>query len=465
MSTVGGDPDEVDLLAGTGRAQGFTLDHCARRLDRVARWHRTSTPGSLVDARPAAARLAHLVTALVDLDLWTARVAMALRTADVGSFATYLLALGPRHQVQDATSRPPTRTTLRSLPDDDLASLGAIPHLPVRWRDGVHRERARRWIDALDERLAAVPPGRLGPGPVDRFVAWLDRIAVDRLSVAVDLHVTHAETVDRLRDEAVGVRRLLRHPDLTILSFDVLGGRPTMRVAFGEVDAADRLTVFLPGTGSGLHALDTALVDAAALHDHATRLAPDARIATVLDLYAAPLDLGAAADPTPSRDAGAATGAFLTDLRSNAPITLVGHSYGAVAASRASDTHPVEHLVLLGAPGVGVLHRRELTGAAHVWAAQAQGDPITAVADLDEHLRRLPAPWRPASGPLADPLVAHGPDPADADFGARALPTSATGPGVSPPPSRGHLEYLRPGTVSLDSVARIAAGHPSIAPR
>ena len=457
--TTGGDPDELDRLAAAGTAQGFVLDQAGRWLADVAGWHRTTTPTSAVDARPHAVRLGQFAGRLHDLDAWVRRVAAALRAADVASFATRLLALGPGNPTAThppAPDQPPTRAHLRHLADDHLTSVASVPALPVAWRDAVHRERLRRWARRLDDRLAGVAPSALGPGMLDRFAAWVDGVLVDRVSPVTDLHVTPAETAVRLRDEAAGVRRLLADPDLQLLSFEVVGGRPTVRVALGDVAAAQHLAVLLPGTGAGVHAVGPSLEDLQALHDRSTRLASGRAVATVLDLYAAPLDLGAASDALPSRAAGAATAAFLADLPDAPPTTLVGHSYGALAAARASDAHSVADLVLLGAPGVGVAHRRDLLGADRVWVAQAGGDPITVVADLDEHVRRLPPALRAALP--RPPLLAHGPDPADPEFGARRLPTEATGPGVAPPPSRGHLQYLRPDTVGLDSVARVVVG-------
>ena len=136
--------------------------------------------------------------------------------------------------------------------------------------------------------------------------------------------------------------------------------------------------MLVPGTGTGPHAVTPSLEDLDALHDQSVRTAdPATTVATVMDLHAAPPDLGRALDAAASRRAGAATAAFLTDLGVRGHLTLVGHSYGALTAARASDAHPVDDLVLLGAPGVGVRHRDELQGATRVWAARASGDPCT----------------------------------------------------------------------------------------
>ena len=88
---------------------------------------------------------------------------------------------------------------------------------------------------------------------------------------------------------------------------------------------------------------------------------------------------------------------------------MVGHSYGALVAARASAAGmAADELVLLGAPGLGVAGRAalRLPRGADLWAAAATGDPVSA---------------------LATPGWVHGPDPVPL---ARPLPTSMWGHGA-----------------------------------
>lgn len=451
--TVGGDPDELLRMAAAGPGQAFELDRRARVLELLT--DRRASRGAAVDTAPVVAGLRRLGRRIVDLDAWVARVAALLRAADTGGLRGHLLALGPDHAAAAATLDADA-LPLGRLTAEELDVIASRPSLPVAWRDVVHRERLRRWVRRLDERVAAVA---VDPeGPLDRIVAWIDRHLVDLTSPVVDLHVSPEEQVERLRAEAAGARLLLARPDLTVLAFTPRSatprGGPAVRVALGDVGSASTLAVLVPGTATGLAAPETALRDARALHDRGSELATATSLATVLDLYDTPPDLGAAADPRTGRAAGRSLAAFLGDLPAPAGgrrTTLVGHSYGAFAAAAAvtpPDPAEVDALVLLGAPGVGVTHRDALA-AREVWAVRAPGDPIGLVADLDELVRGLPPRLRPRSGPLLDPLVALGPDPVDDDFGARRLRTGPDTP-------RGHVHYLRPGSSVLDHVARIA---------
>lgn len=463
--TIGGEPDELDRLAAGGPGQAFSLEHTARRLEHAADRHTARNRHSAVDPRDAIRRLRGIVRGITRLDHWVLLVAAALRTADAASIRSRLLQFGAGHPATAAvvgTRAVPVALPVSQLTDDELDDIAGWPRLPPTWRDRVHRERVRRWLTATEERVAAVP--REPTGLVDHLARWVDERLIDHFSPVVDLHVSHAEAVARLRAQAAGARWLLARPGVTVWSFtpvaDTPAGGPAIRVALGDPSSASHLAVFLPGTRSGMHAPVVSFAQASAIHRRTRELAADADdVATVLDLYDAPADLGRAADPRVGRAAGVATAAFLADLPATpGRTTLVGHSYGAYAAAQVRD-QPLDALVLLGAPGAGVAGRDELSDVTEVWAAQAAGEPITVVADLDELLADLPPRLRPAEGPLADPLIALGPDPADPEFGARHLPTAPSTDDTRTA-TTGHADYLTRGTVALDNVARVVLGLP-----
>lgn len=470
---VGGDPEAISLLASAGPGQAFALDHRARVLDLLGDRHERANAPTGVDVAPAVAGLRWVAGRIERLDRWVRHVAAALAAADRGGAADVLagsnaarrlglLAFGPAHPLADAalTASGATPFAGSALPverlaEGDLDRLAAWERLPAGWRDRIHRERLRRWSARLEQRIAALP--HAAPVPGQRLVTWFDRHVVDLVSPVTDLHVTREERIERLRAEVTGVERLLAVPGLRILSFEpastTASAGPAVRVAFGDVDHATHLAVLLPGTSTGLHQPWPAVADARALQSAAaSSLGAGRPTATVLDLYDAPADLGRAADPATAHAAGEAAAAFLPDLPPlphDAPrrTTLVGHSYGALTAAHTTLHHPVDALVLLGAPGVGVVHRDEL-GADEVWAALAPWDPIRLVADLDEAMAAAGHEQR-----RDDPAFALGPDPTDPEFGARRLPTTSDGRRTS-----GHLAYLDPRAGTLPHVAAVVAG-------
>ena len=114
-------------------------------------------------------------------------------------------------------------------------------------------------------------------------------------------------------------------------------------------------------------------------------------------------------------------------------VVVVGHSYGAVLASRAGAAGmQADELVLLGSPGLGVDHAEQirLRSGARMWAAAAPGDLVT---------------WLARAG------LVHGPDPLAV---ARRLPMSR----------RGHGAYLED-PVLLAALGVVAGGgDPTISP-
>lgn len=113
----------------------------------------------------------------------------------------------------------------------------------------------------------------------------------------------------------------------------------------------------------------------------------------------------------PARAGGRQLARDLHQLRRDGAqrVVVVGHSYGAVVGARSAESGgPLDELVVLGAPGLGVggVDELRLGPGVDLWAALAERDPIGLVA---------------ASG------LVHGPDPLPL---ARRLPTSLPGHGA-----------------------------------
>ncbi|MFE7598702.1 alpha/beta hydrolase [Streptomyces sp. NPDC057494] len=222
------------------------------------------------------------------------------------------------------------------------------------------------------------------------------------------------------------------------LSFDGRDGGRSAEVV-GDLARADRIAVLVPGADTDLDRYGRFRAGAVALHDE-LRSEPGARAAVVAWLgYRTPAT-GSTTSLTPGRadQAASALRAFVDELRGAKPgarITLLCHSYGSVVCARAASDLPVDALVLYGSPGTGSDTVADLRTRAAVWAGRGTADWIGDV----PHVR---IPLLPGSE------LGFGEDPLDPAFDAR---TFDAGDG-------GHSDYLVPGSVPLENIARITDG-------
>jgi pimeloyl-ACP methyl ester carboxylesterase len=230
------------------------------------------------------------------------------------------------------------------------------------------------------------------------------------------------------------------------LTFDPRGNGRIVEV-FGDLVAADRIAVLVPGVATRGDNFSTGLgdvrdrapaVQAQALFDAVTAAAPSQHVAVIAWLgYDAPQGLGRDAAREELARAGATSlDSFvkgLASLRPSAQVTVVGHSYGSVVAGLAAADLPaqVKDIVVVGSPGMGVSRARDLHTSARVWAGQSLLDWI----DLLPTFRVWGA--------------GHGTMPATPGFGDTVFGTR----GVTD-----HDRYLAPGTQSLSNIAKIVLG-------
>ena len=230
------------------------------------------------------------------------------------------------------------------------------------------------------------------------------------------------------------------------LSFDPAGDGTAVEV-LGDLDAADRVAVLVPGVDTTLADFDRGLggvtrrAPAMQARSIATRVHEDdpaARVAVIAWLgYDPPNGIGVdAVREVRARSGAAALTAFVDGLLARRPgvaVTLIGHSYGALVVGLAAPHLPAVHdLVALGGPGMGARRAADL-GGARVWSALAPADWI----------RRVPQ--------IRFFGLGHGRRPSSPAFGAVALPTG----GVA-----GHDYYFVPGSATLDAVADVVLGRP-----
>jgi alpha-beta hydrolase superfamily lysophospholipase len=233
------------------------------------------------------------------------------------------------------------------------------------------------------------------------------------------------------------------------LAFDTRGNGRVVEV-FGDLAAADRIAVLVPGVSTTADNFNTGLddvrdrapaVQARALYDATRAAAPGQHVAVIAWLgYDAPQGLGRTAAREELARAGAtALDKFTADLaimRPNARLTLIGHSYGSVVTGLAAAGLPsqVKDLVAVGSPGMGVSRAADLHTSAQVWAGQSAQDWID---------------WVPAFQVWG---AGHGTLPTTPGFGDRVFGTN----GVVD-----HDHYLAPGTQSLSNIVSIVLGRES----
>ncbi|MFF3458494.1 alpha/beta hydrolase [Streptomyces sp. NPDC002730] len=281
-------------------------------------------------------------------------------------------------------------------------------------------------------RPAAVPapaPVTLAPLTAAELPLLGDRFAAGRADIRAA-----AETATAHGDQGRAARlRVMADPARHFLSFDGRDGGRTAEV-FGDLARAERIAVLVPGSDTNLDTYERFRAGAVALHDEL-----GGRAAVVAWLgYATPGTISPEV-LTEGRadDAGAQLQNFVRELKGAKPgsrVSLLCHSYGSVVCGRAAPSLDVADIALYGSPGAGADNVADLHTPATVWAGRGSDDWIAHV----PHVRL----------DILGTTLGLGADPVSDGFGAR---TFAAGDG-------GHSDYLKPGSVSLKNLARIALG-------
>ncbi|MEV0237927.1 alpha/beta hydrolase [Nonomuraea sp. NPDC050786] len=312
----------------------------------------------------------------------------------------------------------------------------------------VKAPRLRRTLLAafLSASVAAPVTGAASPAAVPAPVPA--PLAPLRAATPEALAVRYAATRDAVRAaertaadhgdlRRAALLRAMADPGRRLLSFDGRDGGRAVEVFGGDLAAAERIVVLVPGSG-------TTLDKYGLLRGGALRLsqALGERYAVVGWLgYRTPNLVSLAALTSGRAEEGApALRAFVRELGATRPaarVSLLCHSYGSVVCGLAAPGLDVERLILIGSPGVTVERATGLRTRAEVWAGRAGGDWIARVPHV-----RLAA-------------LGFGADPVSPGFGARVF---AAGDG-------GHSDYLKAGSLALQSIVRIVSGHAPVEAR
>ncbi|MFF7653817.1 alpha/beta hydrolase [Streptomyces sp. NPDC007983] len=278
-------------------------------------------------------------------------------------------------------------------------------------------------------RPAAVPapaPSALPPLTAATPAALDARYAAHRADIRAAERMA-AGHGDRRRAAAL---REMAAPSRQFLSFDGRDGGRSVEV-FGDLSRAARVAVLVPGSDTSLDRYGRLRAGAVALkHQLGQRGAVVAWLGYETPGTVSPEVLTAGlADRAAPRLAS-----FVGELTTAAPrarISLLCHSYGSLVCARAAHGPAVADIVLYGSPGVGASGVGQLHTRAAVWAGRGAHDWIGHV----PHVRI----------PLLFTTVGLGTDPVSKGFGARIFDAG----------DGGHSDYLKPGSVSLRSLARI----------
>ncbi|MFD6277946.1 alpha/beta hydrolase [Streptomyces sp. NPDC060209] len=270
---------------------------------------------------------------------------------------------------------------------------------------------------------ALAPLGTADPSALDsRYAAGREEIRAAR-----DMAARHG---DRRRAAALtGMSGSGR----TFLMFDGRDGGRSVEV-FGDLSRARRIAVLVPGAGVDLDHYGRLRRGAEALLGE---LGSGSAVVAWLG-YRTPATLGPSS-LTAGRADGAAPRlrAFVRELAVAVPaarVSLLCHSYGSVVCARAASGLDVADIVLYGSPGTGAGSAAGLHTRATVRAGLGGEDWIA----------RIPH----TTLPLPFVTVGFGTDPTAPEFGAEVFDAG----------DAGHSGYLRPGSVSLRSIAGIVAG-------
>lgn len=311
------------------------------------------------------------------------------------------------------------------------------------------REDPAAALDGLRAVMPAAFPG--AAAPPEPAAPRVDQQNLDRLSQDLrsgDISVlTAAHGVQAALDQARATGA-----DAQLLVYQSASSTSQGRAAIsvGDITTADNVVTVAPGVGSSPASMSEGIDDALALRARSEQLDAGSRTAVVawygydvplaavngspMTPGATALDVVTAVNDLAARAGGQQLvqdlGAFRQWAPPDARFIGVGFSMGSTTVSAAAARNAgFDDLVLLGSPGasVEVESATDYPGlsADHVWVGSLDNDPVTG-SILDDAAGLL-------NGLGLNPFQssAFGPDPADADFGARVMDLASNAPDVS----------------------------------
>ncbi|GAB3295235.1 hypothetical protein EK0264_14025 [Epidermidibacterium keratini] len=255
-------------------------------------------------------------------------------------------------------------------------------------------------------------------------------------------------------------------------------------IAIGNPDEADNVAVTVPGTDNGTDTVAGQTETGEDVKAEMDESAPDEDNAVIIyqgydnpnDIAEATLDLAAEAGGQElAKDVAGYDAANTQDDGEDPHITVIGHSYGSLVVSEATQQDnslgavlvgggpAIDDVVVIGSPGMNVDSIDQLgIDPEHVYAGATSDDPVVFSAQTIQALAGLGeiSPYGLAASVVSDVLDQspldfgldydlHGPPPSGSDFGATVFSTDG---------SSGHSQYYKEGSESLANIAAIATG-------
>ncbi|MFJ2188602.1 alpha/beta hydrolase [Kitasatospora sp. NPDC087861] len=419
------------------------------------------------------ARLAHLATnassgtgldsatAKTDLDAANALQQIPAAGTDPNSVKAWWNGLTDDQQQRMILNHP-----------DQIGNLDGIPAVA---RDQANRTNLKNLIQDRQRQLADLGPepkkmlsvAETNGGPVENpdYTEWKRKR--DALKEKLAGFQNIQKRLDGKFDDGGGPNS---DPPLLLLGIGDQGqGRAIL--SWGDPDKAKNVSSLVPGLNSTLAGVGAGDASTAKrVYQSATTAATangdvPPSVASVFWLgYDAPQLEGSGSSvlmQDRAEEGGAAYQKFLTGLRAThegvpAHMTAQGHSYGSLVVGKATQQPgglPVDDIVLVGSPGVGVDKASQLgVGADHVYVGTAKYDPVAAA----------PAPGMFVPGWAAYEAITnpdglwHGTDPASQSFGAQRF---SVADGTVTDSHDNYFGKHDKGGDSLPNIGKIVSGH------
>ncbi|MEU4113553.1 alpha/beta hydrolase [Kitasatospora sp. NPDC028055] len=315
---------------------------------------------------------------------------------------------------------------------DQVGNLDGIPAVARDQANRINMKNAKQNLQLQLDHLGPEPPHKIdgGQGPITNpdWMAWDAK--------NIDLR-EKLKGIDDIESRLDGKKLAARgNTPAFLLGFDTKGNGRAI-VSVNNPDTADNVVTFVPGTTSKFAAVSGDVDKADEMVKAATtegRTKSTAAIAWVG--YDAPQNkIPDAAMDHFAENAEKDLARFQVGLRSThegAPShnILMGHSYGtlAVGYTMRDLKPPVDDVILVGSPGVGVDHARELNiDPSHVYVARGSEDSGMYAVARSEWFRQ---------------------DPMSSDFGARHLQAGDSD----------HSHYWNPNGDAVKEFGRVIAG-------